>query len=139
GVRGSPMTTDSFFATMLTTMLALFFGLVLAFAGYRFFLVLLPIWGFIFGFGLGAQSIQAVFGDAFLATLTGWLMGFFVGAVMAVLSYLFYIVGVALIARGLWSPLGESIMLAIGLDFGVFTWAVGLAVAVLFGVGAIML
>ncbi len=79
------MTTDSFFALMCGGMIALLFGLVLAFAGYRLFLVLLPIWGFFFGFGLGAQSIQALFGDAFLATITSWVVGFVVGAIFAVL------------------------------------------------------
>jgi len=38
--------------------------------GYRFFIFLLPIWGFFFGFGLGAQAVQALFGDAFLSTVT---------------------------------------------------------------------
>ena len=62
------MSTDSFFALAVTAVIALFFGSVLAFAGYRFFLVLLPIFGFLFGFGLGAQTIQAIFGEGFLST-----------------------------------------------------------------------
>src|SRR5512137_376225 len=90
------MTTDSFFAVMCGGMIALLFGLVLAFAGYRLFLVLLPIWGFFFGFGLGAQSIQALFGEAFLATITSWVVGFIVAAVFAILAYLFYVAAVAI-------------------------------------------
>jgi hypothetical protein len=37
------MTTDSFFALACTSVIALLFGLTLAFSGYRFFLFPLPI------------------------------------------------------------------------------------------------
>src|SRR5512138_3311751 len=95
------MTTDSFFAMMCGGMIALLFGLALCFAGYRLFLVLLPIWGFFFGFGFGAQTVQALFGDAFLATITSWVVGFIVAAVFAVLAYLFYLAAVALLSFSL--------------------------------------
>ncbi|MBV9324012.1 MAG: hypothetical protein JO352_09530 [Chloroflexi bacterium] len=62
------MTNESFFALAITGMLALLFGMLLLFGGCRFFIFLLPIWGFFFGFGLGAQAVQALFGDAFLST-----------------------------------------------------------------------
>ena len=76
------MTTDSFFALALTGLLTLFLGYVLAFAGYRFFAVLLPIFGFLFGFGFGAQMIQALFGGGFLSTLTSWAVGIVVSGVL---------------------------------------------------------
>jgi len=50
------------FELFCATMIALLMGLVICFGGYRLFLVLLPIWGFFFGFALGAQTIQALFG-----------------------------------------------------------------------------
>jgi hypothetical protein len=34
------------------------FGVVLAFFGYRLFLILLPFWGFFFGLFLGANTVQ---------------------------------------------------------------------------------
>jgi hypothetical protein len=92
---------DSFFAVMCGGMIALLFGMIVCFAGYRLFLVLLPIWGFFFGFGLGAQSIQALFGEAFLATITSWVVGFIVAGVFAVLAYLFYVFAVGLISFSL--------------------------------------
>src|SRR5512139_3915905 len=95
------MTTDSFFAVMCGCMIALLFGLVLAFPGYRLFLMLLPIWGFFFGFGLGAQSIQALFGDAFLATIPSWVVAFILAAVFAILEYLFYVFAFSLISFSL--------------------------------------
>jgi hypothetical protein len=133
------MTTDSFFALAITAMIAMFFGFVLSFSGYRFFLILLPIFGFFYGFGLGAHSIQALFGGAFLATVTGWVIGFLVGVVFAVLSYLFYLFGVALIAGALGYSVGVGLMMAIGFDFGFLAWVVGIVLGIVCAVGAIAL
>jgi hypothetical protein len=108
-------------------LIAILFGLAVAF--YRLFLVLLPIWGFFFGFGLGAQSITFLLGDAFLATVTGWIVGFVVGVIFAVLSYLFYIVGVALFSGSFGYALGIAIMGAIGLS-GILAWVVGIILGI---------
>jgi hypothetical protein len=133
------VTNESFFALVVTSLIAMFFGFIVSFGGYKFFLFLLPIWGFFFGFGFGAHSVQGLLGDAFLATVTSWVVGFIVGAVFAVLSYLFYLFGVALIAGSLGYALGVSLLLAIGLNYGFLAWLVGLTVGVVFAVGAIML
>jgi hypothetical protein len=127
------MTTDSFFAVMCGGMIALLFGLVLAFAGYRLFLILLPIWGFFFGFALGAQSIQALFGEAFLATITSWVVGFIVAAVFAVLAYLFYIFAVALISFSLGYTATVGVLTAIGLPLmgGFIAWIIAVVVGVI--------
>ncbi len=126
------MTTDSFFAMMCGGMIALLFGLVLCFAGYRLFLVLLPIWGFFFGFGLGAQAIQALFGEAFLATITSWVVGFIVALVFAVLAYLFYIFAVALIAFSLGYSATVGVLTALGLPLagGFIAWLLAVVVGV---------
>src|SRR5512137_1108670 len=109
------MTTDSFFALMCGGMIALLFGLVMAFAGYRLFLILLPIWGFFFGFGLGAQTIMALSpNDAFLATVTSWVVGFIVAAVFAVLAYLFYIAAVAIVSFSFGYSVTVGVLTALG-------------------------
>jgi hypothetical protein len=129
------MTQESFIAVAIGAMIALFFGTLLVFGGYRFFLFLLPIWGFFFGFGLGAESVQALFGDAFLATVTSWVVGFVVAMIFAVCAYLFYFAAVALIAGSLGYALGVGIMEAIlGSNFGLVTWLVGIALAVIFAI-----
>jgi hypothetical protein len=144
------MTTDSFFATAVAGLLVLFLGALLAFAGYRFFVVLLPVFGFFFGFGFGAQTMQALFGVGFLSTLISWAVGFlstliswavgFLSAVsFAVFSYLFYVFGVALVAGALGYALGAGVMQALGFDFGFLVWAVGAAVGIAFVVGALVL
>lgn len=81
------MPSDSFLSVMCFTFLALLYGLGLTFFGYRLFLFLLPIWGFVFGFVFGAQSLQALLGESFLVSVTSWIVGFVVGALFAILSY----------------------------------------------------
>jgi hypothetical protein len=90
--------------------LALLFGLAVCFAGYRLFLMLLPIWGFFVGFAVGAGVVTALFGQGFLSTVTGWVSGFAVGLVFAVLSYFFYIVGVALFSGSVGYALGAGLV-----------------------------
>src|SRR3954471_22604692 len=126
------MTTDSFFALMCMSLFTLLFGAILAFSGYRFFLFLLPIWGFIFGFGLGAEAIQAIFGTGFLSDVTSWVVGFCVALVFAALSYLFYFFAVALLAGSLGYALGAGIMLALTPNLGLVTWLVGMVVGIIF-------
>jgi hypothetical protein len=106
-------------------------GLAVCFNGYKWFLILLPIWGFFWGFLLGAQTLQAVFGIGFLATVTSWVLGFVVGAVFAMASYVFYLAAVALMAGSLGYALGLGIMGLIGFDFGLITWLVGIVLAVI--------
>lgn len=126
------MTNDSFFVLMCMSMFALLFGFILAFSGYRFFLFLLPIWGFFFGFGLGAQTIQAIFGTSFLGDITSWVVGFFVALLFAALSYLFYFFAVAMIAGSLGYAIGAGVMLAIMPSLTFTAWLVGIVVGVIF-------
>ncbi len=118
------------FELFCATMIALLFGLAITFGGYRLFLALLPIWGFFFGFGLGAQTLQVLFGTGFLASVTSWVVGFIVGALFAVLSYMFYIFGVALLAGSLGYGLGVSVMLWLGFSPGFITWLVGIILGI---------
>lgn len=131
------MTNESFLAIACVGVIAMFFGFVLAFAGYRFFLILLPIWGFFFGFGLGAQTIQAIFGTGFLSEVTSWVVGFVVAVIFAVLAYLFYLVAVAIIAGSLGYLVGVGVMEAIGFDFNFIVWLVGIILAVIVAVAVL--
>lgn len=124
------MVTESFASLLCAGIIAMMFGLLLTFGGYRFFLFLLPIWGFFFGLGLGAQTMQALFGEGFLSTITSWVVGFCVGALFAVLAYFFYIVAVAIIAGSLGYALAVGLLGAIGMDFGFLVWLIGLVAAV---------
>jgi hypothetical protein len=111
--------------------IALIFGLTVTFLGYRLLWALLPIWGFFFGFALGAQTIQVIFDIGFLATITSWVVGFIVGAIFAVLSYLFYFAAVALLAGAFGYGLTVGVLGAIGLEFGIIAWILGIIVGVI--------
>lgn len=118
------------FELLCASLIALILGLVICFGGYRLFLILLPVWGFFFGFFLGVQTLQALFGVGFLATVTSWVVGFVVGAIFGLLSYLFYIVGVALLAGWLGYALGAGFMHLIGIDAGLLVFLVGIVAAI---------
>jgi len=119
--------------------IAIGLGLVIAFFGYRLFLALLPIWGFFFGFALGAETVAVLFSDAFLATVTGWVVGLVVGIVFAALSYLFYFIGVALFAGSFGYALGAGLMGLFGLETGFLPWIVGVVVGVIVALVVILL
>jgi hypothetical protein len=121
------------FEALCVTLIALVVGLAVCFNGYRWFLILLPIWAFFWGFALGAQALQAVFGIGFLATVTSWVAGFIVGAVFAVLSYLFYVVAIALMGGSLGYAVGVGIMGALLPRFDLITWLVGIVLAIVVG------
>ena len=127
------MGTDSFLALACAGLIGILFGLVVCFSGYRLFLVLLPIWGFFFGLVFGAQTMQALLPANFpmLASVSSWIVGFIVGGVFAVLSYLFYMVAVAIIAGSLGYSIGVGLLLAIGMQMNFIVWLVGIVVAVI--------
>jgi hypothetical protein len=107
------------------------FGVVLAFFGYRLFLVLLPIWGFFFGFLLGGETVQWLFnGTGLFVDVTGWVVGFVVGAIFAVLSYLFYFAAVAVIAGSLGYFVAVYFLLWVGMSAGFLVWLIGIVVGV---------
>ena len=118
------------FELFCMALIGLGFGAAMIFGGYRLFLVLLPIWGFFFGFGLGAQTIQVIFGEALLASVTSWVVGFLVGLVFAFLSYMFYLFAVAVLSFSFGYGLTVGVWTAIGLDPGLISWILGIIVGV---------
>ncbi len=130
------MNPESFFTLACAGLIGILFGLALCFSGYRFFLVLLPIFGFFFGLALGAQTLQAISPGnfPFLMTITSWIVGFIVGGVFAVLSYLFYVAAVAIIAGALGYSAVVGILMAIGLNMGFLVWLIGLVAGVVLAV-----
>jgi len=126
------------FELFCATMIALLFGLAVTFGGYRLFMALLPIWGFFFGFGLGAQTLQVLFGYGFLSTVTSWVVGFIVGVLFAVFSYMFYIFGVAILAGSLGYILGVGVLVWLGVSPGIITWLVGVILGIALAIVTIL-
>jgi hypothetical protein len=121
--------------TFLIGLLALVIGAAFCLAGYRFILFLLPIWGFFAGFSIGASAMVDLFGGGFLSTTSSLVVGFVVGLVFAVLSYLFYYFAVAVLGASVGYMIGTGFMALLGIQPGVLSFVIGvLAAAVLAGV-----
>ena len=121
---------------MLTTifigLLIILIGAVFCLFGYRLFIYLLPVWGFVAGFLMGAQGVATIFGEGFLATLTGWAVGVLFGLFVALVSYFLFEFAIYLFATTFGLAVGAGIMYALGIESG-------LLVAIAALVGAIVL
>jgi len=126
------------FEGILLSLIALAVGAAFTFYGFKFFLVLLPLWAFVVGFAAGAQALSTLFGDGFLATVSGWVVGFILGAVFAVISYLWYWAAIVLLGGGLGYTIGVGLMGWLGIH-GFLAVVVGVLVGAVFAVGTILL
>ena len=116
---------------LCVSIIALFLGLIMLFAGYHLFLMLLPIIGFTTGFFIGASAVSLLTGDVFIGTVPGWIVGFIVGLIFAILSYFFYFSGVAFLSGTAGYALGTGLIFAFSNDSPIFAFIVGIASAVL--------
>jgi Domain of unknown function (DUF4203) len=121
------------FQDFLIGALVLLVGLAFCFAGYRFFRILIAIWGFFAGFNLGAGAMAALFQNHnFLGTSTGLIVGIVLGLVFALLAYLFYYFAVVLLGASVGYSIGTGLIGAISPNLNVTATIVGIVVAVVF-------
>jgi Domain of unknown function (DUF4203) len=117
-----------FFQTVIVSLLLIFLGLGLCFAGYRFFTILISIWGFFAGFQFGVTIFTNIFGEGFLRTVISWVVGLLIAFTAAALAYLFYAAAVVLLAGFVGYQLGVGIMVGFGVQEGWLTFLVGVLV-----------
>jgi hypothetical protein len=115
----------SFLGTLLGSLLLILFGLSIAFYGYGIFRVILPVIGFILGLMIG----RALLADS---PFWGWVLGFGLAIVLAVISYAYWSVMIGLSGAILGFTLGTALAHMIGLWDWIALLA-GLALAVAFG------
>jgi len=132
------MQDPSFITTLFVALLALIIGAAFCFAGYRFARILFPIWGFFAGFQWGAAATTQIFGDGFLATTTGWIIGLVVGLIIAVLAYALYQLAVLILGASVGYVLGAGLLTAIGISGPLLLFSAGIIGAILLG-GAVLL
>jgi hypothetical protein len=120
------------FQDFLIGALVMLAGLLFCFVGYRFFRILITIWGFFAGFNLGTAAMTALFSNAFLQTTTGIVLGLVIGLVFAVLAYFFYYFAVVLLGATAGYDLGSGIIEAISNNLHFVAFIVGVALAVIF-------
>ena len=124
-----------FIKVLFVGLLALLLGAAFCFAGYRFFRVLIAIWGFFAGFLIGASGVASLFGGGFLATVLGWIAGVVVGLIIAAVAYFFYVVAVVILGASVGYWIGIGLMSAIGFSSqGFLTELVGIIAAVVLAI-----
>ncbi len=120
------------FQTFLIGALVMLAGLLFCFVGYRFFRILITIWGFFAGFNLGTAAMTALFSNAFLATTAGIVLGLVIGLVFAVLAYFFYYFAIVLLGASAGYDLGSGFIGLISNNLNLIAFIVGVALAVIF-------
>jgi hypothetical protein len=126
---------------VVLALLALAVGSLFCFRGYLTMRLVIPLWGALSGFLLGAGLVDRVTGDGFLTGALGWLVGLAVAAVFWFLAYAYYEVSVVLAMGAVGFVLGASLMVALDVRW---SWPVvlvgvlvGMALAVLAVVGGL--
>jgi hypothetical protein len=125
-----------FFQTILVSLIAILMGLALTLSGFRFFIILLPIWGFFAGFSATGTAIQGLWGAGFFNTIFSWVIGLLVGLLFAALAYLFYYAAIVILGATVGYQLGIGFMTWIGFQLGFISVLVALALAIIFAFGA---
>jgi hypothetical protein len=116
--------------------IAIFTGAVFCFRGYLAMRIVIPLWGAFAGFLLGAGIVS---GDGgFLQTALGWFVGLAVALVFAALAYLYYEVAVLIGMMAIGFALGTSLMVALGVTWSWLIVLVGVALAILLAVVALV-
>jgi hypothetical protein len=115
-------------------------GLAVCFFGLRFWFILLPVFGAVAGFFVGARVMQDVFGTGFLSTTVSWIVGIIVAVVFALLSWYVWYAGAIIMAGAVGASLFSGILHALFTNpWGGMLFIVALIGALIFAVGALML
>jgi len=109
-------------------LLGIFFvvvGLAITCMGIQIFFAILPMLGFLFGFFLGAAGIESIWGDSFLSTVSGWIVGFIAGLIFGFIAWYWWYAGVLLSAGVVGGLVGTGLarLFEIDNDFVLFIFA----------------
>jgi hypothetical protein len=115
---------------VILALFAALLGAILCFSGWRFFLVLLPVWAFFGGFWLTTEATRMVLGQGLIGTTTGWVFGLVLGAIFAVCAWLFFDIGIAVVAGLVGAWLAAGLMRVVGLDGGFLPFLIALIAGV---------
>lgn len=123
---------DVFFA-----LVSMLLGFALCFGGYRLARIIIPLWGLLAGFMLGASGVSDALNNGFIGTTLGIVVGLVVGLLFALLAYFFFSLAVILFSASLGYWLGTSMILLLGLDKGFLSATVGIIIGIVFGLVAL--
>lgn len=103
-------------------------GALFCFRGWLAMRIVIPLWGALAGFALGAGLIQAWTGDGFLSTTFSWVIGIIFAIVFFFLAYLYFEVSVVVAMMFIGFAIGVAALSAIGVTWN---WVLALAGIVL--------
>lgn len=124
-------------ADVLIGVLAVAVGAAFAFRGYLAMRLIIPLWGSLTGFFVGAGLVAAFTDGGFLASTTSWLVGLATALVFGLLAYVYYEVSVVVSMAAIGWVLGTALLTAVGITW---SWVVvlgGVAAGMLLAVVAI--
>jgi len=126
------------FEGFLIGLIGLVLGAAFTFGGYRWFMLLLPIWALFVGFAAGADAVSVLAGEGFLASVLGIGAGIVLGLVFALLSWFYWWGAVVVIAGVLGYEAAHWLLVVIGLNAGgPITFLISLVVGAVVAFGAI--
>jgi hypothetical protein len=106
-------------------------GGISALVGVKLFRLLLPLVGFVAGIMVGFGGVQAVFGTGVVSTTIAVVVAVIVGAIMALLSFLFFELAVIVLSMVVGASLMTFLGVAIGLEnAGFILFLLGLSGAI---------
>jgi hypothetical protein len=124
-------------ADLVTGILLVLVGALFCFRGYLAMRIIIPIWGGLAGFFLGASIVAGAGNVGFLRTTVGWLVGLAIGVLFMALAYLYYEICVSIGMGAIGFVLGVSVMTAVGVTWNWLIVLIGLSVGILLAVAAI--
>ncbi len=113
---------------VIVALFALGIGFLFSFYGYKAMRLLLPLWGLVAGYWLGAELVNVITGDGFFGTALSIAVGVVFALVGAVLAYLFYAAAIVIFMGMIGYWLGAGLLIAVGVDPGFLTVLVGIIV-----------
>jgi len=106
------------FEGLLIGIVGLVLGAAFTFGGYRYFMLLLPVWGLFVGFTAGADAVSVLAGEGFLASVLGIGVGIVLGLAFAVLSWFYWWGAVVVLAGVIGYEAAHWLLVVIGLNAG---------------------
>lgn len=118
---------------VIISILLLAIGFLFCFGGYRWFLILLPVWAFLTGFAIGAVSVSGVYGQSILSMIILVVAGLIVGLLLAVITYMFFNLAIILLGASFGYTVGSGIAIYSGFETGLVPVLAGLITAAAVG------
>lgn len=123
---------------IILALLSALIGLALVFGGYRLARIVIPLLGFIAGISIGGAVIADMNSTPFLGTVLGVIVGLGMGLLLGLWAYVYYYIAVVVLGASLGYWAGSGVILLFGIDPGLLSALVGIALGAFVGLLAII-